>query len=132
MTSPPPSKHRAVAVRKARAIGVLRVPPRDREVRVLLCCERRERDPRVSNVAPREGHSRTRRPTEVRPDAPRCGAEFSSGEEWIYFNSQRGSTRSGHAQLFRIQLGVSESRSFTEDREQGVGRCAEAQSPEVK
>src|SRR6266568_9686234 len=32
-----------MAVRKARAIGVLRVPPRHRQVRVLFGCERRER-----------------------------------------------------------------------------------------
>jgi TolB protein len=31
------------------------------------------------------------------------GAEFSPDGEWIYFNSERGSTRPGHAQLFRMR-----------------------------
>jgi TolB protein len=31
------------------------------------------------------------------------GAEFSSDGDWIYFNSERGSTRPGHAQLIRMR-----------------------------
>lgn len=33
---------------------------------------------------------------------PDDGAEFSPDGQWIYFNSERGSTRPGHAQLFRM------------------------------
>ncbi len=33
---------------------------------------------------------------------PDDGAEFSPDGQWIYFNSERGSTKPGHAQLFRI------------------------------
>jgi Tol biopolymer transport system component len=33
---------------------------------------------------------------------PDDGAEFSPDGAWIYFNSERGSDRPGHAQLFRI------------------------------
>lgn len=35
-------------------------------------------------------------------DFPDDGAEFSPDGEWIHFNSERGSTVPGHAQLFRI------------------------------
>ncbi len=68
-----------MAVRKARAIGVLRVPPRHRQVRVLLGCERRERGPRVPDVPPRKGHSRTCGPPEVRPAAPSRRATARGG-----------------------------------------------------
>jgi Tol biopolymer transport system component len=34
---------------------------------------------------------------------PDDGAEFSPDGEWIYFNSERGSTSPGHAQLFRMR-----------------------------
>src|SRR5260370_24511250 len=68
-----------MAVRKARAIGVLRVPPRHRRVRVLLGCERRERGPRVPDVPPRKGHARTCGPPEVRPAAPSRRATARGG-----------------------------------------------------
>jgi TolB protein len=35
-------------------------------------------------------------------DAPHDGSEFSPDGEWIYFNSERGSSAPGHAQLFRM------------------------------
>jgi len=35
-------------------------------------------------------------------DAPHDGSEFSPDGQWIYFNSERGSTAPGHAQLFRM------------------------------
>jgi len=35
-------------------------------------------------------------------DAPHDGSEFSPDGAWIYFNSERGSTTPGHAQLFRM------------------------------
>jgi TolB protein len=43
------------------------------------------------------------------------GAEFSSDGEWIYFNSERGSTRPGHAQLFRMRLDGSGLEQLTFD-----------------
>lgn len=36
-------------------------------------------------------------------DFPDDGAEFSPDGHWIYFNSERGSTKPGHAQLFRMR-----------------------------
>ena len=36
---------------------------------------------------------------------PDDGSEFSPDGEWIYFNSERGSTTPGHAQLFRMRAG---------------------------
>ncbi|MGC4174477.1 TolB family protein [Demequina sp.] len=35
-------------------------------------------------------------------DAPHDGSEFSPDGQWIYFNSERGSSMPGHAQLFRM------------------------------
>ena len=35
-------------------------------------------------------------------DAPHDGSEFSPDGQWIYFNSERGSSTPGHAQLFRM------------------------------
>jgi Tol biopolymer transport system component len=43
------------------------------------------------------------------------GAEFSSDGEWIYFNSERGSTSPGHAQLFRMRLNGSGLEQLTFD-----------------
>ncbi|PZR95294.1 MAG: biopolymer transporter Tol [Candidatus Nephthysia bennettiae] len=43
------------------------------------------------------------------------GAEFSPDGEWIYFNSERGSTRPGHAQLFRIRPDGSALQQLTFD-----------------
>jgi Tol biopolymer transport system component len=36
-------------------------------------------------------------------DAPHDGSEFSPDGEFIWFNSERGSTSAGHAQLFRMR-----------------------------
>ncbi len=46
---------------------------------------------------------------------PDDGAEFSSDGEWIYFNSERGSTRPGHAQLFRMRVDGSGLEQLTFD-----------------
>jgi Tol biopolymer transport system component len=46
---------------------------------------------------------------------PDDGAEFSANGEWIYFNSERGSTRPGHAQLFRMRLDGSGLEQLTFD-----------------
>jgi TolB protein len=43
------------------------------------------------------------------------GAEFSSDGDWIYFNSERASTRPGHAQLFRMRLDGSGLEQLTFD-----------------
>ena len=43
------------------------------------------------------------------------GAEFSPDGAWIYFNSERGSTREGHAQLFRIPSEGGEPEQLTRD-----------------
>lgn len=41
--------------------------------------------------------------TQLTDDAfPDDGAEFSPDGKWLYFNSERGSTQAGHAQLFRM------------------------------
>ncbi|MFT4109118.1 TolB family protein [Propionicimonas sp.] len=36
-------------------------------------------------------------------DVPDDGSEFSPDGEWLWFNSERGSTTRGHAQLFRMR-----------------------------
>ena len=46
---------------------------------------------------------------------PDDGAEFSPGGEWIYFNSERGSTTPGHAQLFRLPTTGGEPQQLTFD-----------------
>ncbi|MFF1878417.1 TolB family protein [Leifsonia sp. NPDC058230] len=43
------------------------------------------------------------------------GSEFSPDGEWIYFNSERGSTAAGHAQLFRIPVAGGEPEQLTHD-----------------
>lgn len=48
-------------------------------------------------------------------DAPHDGSEFSPDGEWIYFNSERGSTGPGHAQLFRMSLDGEEIEQLTFD-----------------
>ncbi|WP_104087134.1 TolB family protein [Arthrobacter sp. GMC3] len=47
---------------------------------------------------------------------PDDGAEFSPDGQWIYFNSERGSTTPGHAQLFRMPAlgGDAEQLTFDE------------------
>jgi Tol biopolymer transport system component len=47
---------------------------------------------------------------------PDGGAEFSPDGEWIYFNSERASTRPGHAQLFRIALDRVVCEQLTDDK----------------
>lgn len=48
-------------------------------------------------------------------DAPHDGSEFSPDGEWIYFNSERGSTAPGHAQLFRMSPDGEEVTQLTFD-----------------
>jgi TolB protein len=43
------------------------------------------------------------------------GAEFSPDGRWIYFNSERGSTEPGHAQLFRISTDGATVEQLTHD-----------------
>lgn len=43
------------------------------------------------------------------------GAEFSPDGAWVYFNSERGSTAPGHAQLFRVPVGGGEPEQLTHD-----------------
>ncbi len=43
------------------------------------------------------------------------GAELSPDGEWIYFNSERGSTLPGHAQLFRTSLDGATVEQLTSD-----------------
>lgn len=43
------------------------------------------------------------------------GAEFSPDAAWLYFNSTRGSTEPGHAQLFRMRLDGSTPEQLTFD-----------------
>jgi Tol biopolymer transport system component len=43
------------------------------------------------------------------------GAGFSPDGQWIYFNSERGSTAPGHAQLFRMRLDGSGLEQLTAD-----------------
>lgn len=47
---------------------------------------------------------------------PDDGSEFSPDGQWIYFNSERGSTLPGHAQLFRVPVagGAPEQLTFDE------------------
>lgn len=46
---------------------------------------------------------------------PDDGSEFSPDGEWIYFNSERGSTAPGHAQLFRISRDGATIEQLTDD-----------------
>lgn len=46
---------------------------------------------------------------------PDDGAEFSPDGAWIYFNSERGSTVPGHAQLFRMPVAGGEPEQLTFD-----------------
>jgi len=48
-------------------------------------------------------------------DAPHDGSEFSPDGEWIYFNSERGSSAQGHAQLFRMSLDGEDVTQLTFD-----------------
>lgn len=46
---------------------------------------------------------------------PDDGSEYSPDGEWIYFNSERGSTTPGHAQLFRLATDGSNLQQLTDD-----------------
>jgi len=46
---------------------------------------------------------------------PDDGSEYSPDGEWIYFNSERGSTSPGHAQLFRMRTDGSGVEQLTSD-----------------
>ncbi|HYY10739.1 MAG TPA: hypothetical protein VE781_07345 [Kineosporiaceae bacterium] len=46
---------------------------------------------------------------------PDDGCEFSPDGRWIYFNSERGSSTPGHAQLFRMALDGSDVEQLTSD-----------------
>ncbi|ALV47143.1 biopolymer transporter Tol [Arthrobacter alpinus] len=46
---------------------------------------------------------------------PDDGAEFSPDGEWIYFNSERGSSEPGHAQLFRMPAAGGTPQQLTFD-----------------
>ncbi|MFV0251977.1 MAG: TolB family protein [Beutenbergiaceae bacterium] len=48
-------------------------------------------------------------------DHPDDGSEYSPDGTWIYFNSERGSTRPGHAQLFRMAPDGSGIEQLTSD-----------------
>ena len=48
-------------------------------------------------------------------DAPHDGSEFSPDGKWIYFNSERGSTEPGHAQLFRMSVDGEDIEQLTFD-----------------
>lgn len=48
-------------------------------------------------------------------DAPDDGCEYAPDGEWIYFNSERGSTVPGHAQLFRMRRDGSDVEQLTFD-----------------
>jgi len=48
-------------------------------------------------------------------DAPHDGSEFSPDGQWIYFNSERGSTTPGHAQLFRMSADGEDITQLTFD-----------------
>lgn len=55
-------------------------------------------------------------PTRLTDDEhPDDGAEFSPDGAWIYFNSERGSGRAGHAQLFRMRPDGSGHEQLTDD-----------------
>lgn len=47
--------------------------------------------------------------------APHDGSEFSPDGQWIYFNSERGSSAPGHAQLFRMSPDGEEVTQLTFD-----------------
>ncbi len=47
--------------------------------------------------------------------APHDGSEFSPDGEWIWFNSERGSSTPGHAQLFRMRPDGSGIEQLTAD-----------------
>jgi len=47
--------------------------------------------------------------------APHDGSEFSPDGEWIWFNSERGSSTPGHAQLFRMRPDGSGVEQLTTD-----------------
>ncbi len=61
---------------------------------------------------PAEGGASTQLTDDAFPDD---GAEFSPDGRWIYFNSERGSTEPGHAQLFRVAAGGGEPEQLTHD-----------------
>lgn len=46
---------------------------------------------------------------------PDDGAEYSPDGQWIYFNSERGSTTPGHAQLFRLPANGGTPEQLTND-----------------
>lgn len=46
---------------------------------------------------------------------PDDGAEFSPDGKWVYFNSERGSTVPGHAQLFRLPVAGGVPEQLTDD-----------------
>jgi len=48
-------------------------------------------------------------------DFPDDGSEFSPDGRWIYFNSERGSSKPGHAQLFRMAPDGSNVEQLTSD-----------------
>lgn len=48
-------------------------------------------------------------------DFPDDGSEFSPDGQWVWFNSERGSTRPGHAQLFRMRPDGSGIEQLTYD-----------------
>lgn len=48
-------------------------------------------------------------------DFPDDGAEYGPDGRWIYFNSERGSTRPGHAQLFRMSADGGAIEQLTHD-----------------
>lgn len=48
-------------------------------------------------------------------DFPDDGSEFGPDGRWIYFNSERGSTRPGHAQVFRTSLDGATIEQLTHD-----------------
>jgi len=48
-------------------------------------------------------------------DFPDDGSEFSPDGQWIYFNSERGGTAPGHAQLFRMSLDGATVEQLTHD-----------------
>ena len=48
-------------------------------------------------------------------EAPHDGSEFSPDGAWIYFNSERGSSQPGHAQLFRMDLDGEDVTQLTFD-----------------
>jgi TolB protein len=48
-------------------------------------------------------------------DFPDDGSEFGPDGQWIYFNSERGSTRAGHAQVFRMTRDGATIEQLTHD-----------------